>query len=155
MSRPDSKDVFALKPGVLSWLRDQAYDFVYYDIGTGLDFVGDMFRGPSGYSESLHRSAKKHDQRHAPETPLTKTEQATFVEMLKRTPGEPQMAYWKRKKALLNTADKKDLVAQHAALQKTMAGRKQDLQILAEHSSFSASPQRGQRPTQAKTRRRQ
>lgn len=83
MSRPDSKDIFAKKPGIFSWLRDRAYDFVYYEIGTGLDFVGDMFRGPSGYSKSLHRQTEKAQTRTPRAKPLAKAEQAAFAMMLK------------------------------------------------------------------------
>lgn len=63
MTRPDTKDIFAMKPGIFSWFRDQAYDFVYYEIGAGLVFVGDLFRGPLGYSKSLHRQTDKAQAR--------------------------------------------------------------------------------------------
>lgn len=155
MSRPDPKDIFAPKPGVFSWLRDQAYDFVYYEIGTGLDFVGDMFRGPSGYSQSLHRQAAKAQTRTPQAKPLTQSEQAVFLEMLKRGTSEPQMAYWKRKKALLNNPDKKDLVDQQRALDAALTKRQaKHPNINIEASPQFRSPTRTQGQKQSKARSR-
>lgn len=57
MSRPDPKDIFAQKHGIFAWLRDQAYDFALYEIGAVLDFVGDLFRGPSGYIGRVEQGA--------------------------------------------------------------------------------------------------
>ena len=115
MSRPDAKDIFAQKPSIFSWMRDRAYDFVYYEIGAGLDFVGDLFRGPSGYSGSLHRQAERAQKRTPTAKPLSKSEQVVFAAILTRQPSEPQMAYWKRKKALLKHPDKKALVTAQTA----------------------------------------
>lgn len=156
MTRPDTKDIFAPKPGFFSWLRDQAYDFVYYEIGAGLDFVGDLFRGPSGYSESLHRQTNKAQARTPEAQPLTKAEQAVFTEMLKRTPAEPQMAYWKRKKALLGNPDKQGLVAQQLDLDAAMAQRQNQKHpnIKVEASTLSGSPFRSQGKAQSKARTR-
>ena len=152
MSRPDPKDIFAQKPGLFSWMRDQAYDFVYYEIGTGLDFVGDLFRGPSGYSQSLHRQAEKAQARSPTAKPLTKTEQALFAAMLKRQPSEGQVDYWKRKKALLRYPDKKALVAAQKA-QAAAAGDPSS-KIVVEASTQTQSPLRSQSKTQAKARSR-
>jgi hypothetical protein len=155
MTRPDTKDIFAMKPGIFSWFRDQAYDFVYYEIGAGLDFVGDLFRGPLGYSKSLHRQTDKAQARTPEAKPLTKAEQAVFTKMLKRTPAEPQMAYWKRKKALLGNPDKQDLVAQQVALDAAMAQRqKNHPNIKVEASTLSGSPFRSQSKAQSKARTR-
>jgi len=119
----ERRDVFGEQPGLLTWLRDLAYDFLYYEIGTAVDFVGDLIRGPSGYSKSLHRQTERAEAKAKPETPLTKAEKQVFVDMIRREPGEPQIAYWKRKKALLNNPDKKNLVQQQTALLKARAAR--------------------------------
>jgi hypothetical protein len=153
MSRPDPKDIFAPKPGMFSWLRDQAYDFVYYDIGAGLDFVGDLFRGPSGYSQSLYRQADKAQARTPKAKPLTKTEQAIFAGMLKRTPSEGQVAYWKRKNALLGVPDKKQLVQQQQARDIGAAkAQSQRPKITVEASGLSPMPTRSGPTKQSKTR---
>ena len=150
MSRPESKDIFAPKPGIFEWLRDQAYDFVYYEIGTGLDFVGDLFRGPSGYSQSLHRQAQKAQKRTA-EKPLSKTDQAAFAALLKRQPSEGQVAYWKRKKALLRHPDKKALVtaqkAQKAATRDHASKIVEEASVApgAQERRTKSAQQRGQR----------
>ena len=155
MSRPESKDIFAPKPGIFSWLRDQAYDFVYYEIGAGLDFVGDMFRGPSGYSKSLHRQSNKAQARTPKTKPLTQSEQAVFLGMLKRGTSEPQMAYWKRKKALLNNPDKKELVDQQRALDTALTKRQaKHPNINIEASPHFRSPTRTQGQKQSKARSR-
>ena len=154
MSRPESEDIFAKKPGFFSWLRDRAYDFVYYEIGTGLDFIGDMFRGPSGYSQSLHKQSDKAQAKHKPEMPLTRDEKAVFVDMLKRTEGEPQVMYWKRKKALLNNPDPKGLVAQQIALQAEMSKRRGgDIQVEAARSSNPLNRSVRQKHTQKRSQR--
>ena len=150
MSRPDPKDIFAQKPGIFSWMRDRAYDFVYYEIGTGLDFVGDLFRGPSGYSQSLHRQAEKVQKRTPIAKPLTKAEQAAFATMLKRQPSEGQVDYWKRKKALLRHPDKKALVAGQKA-QNAATGNPAPKIVVEAHGAPGAQErrtkqqQRGQR----------
>lgn len=154
MSRPDPKDIFAKKPDLLTWFQDRAYDFVYYEIGTGLDFVGDLFRGPSGYSQSLHRQADKAQARTPEAKPLTKAERAVFTGMLRRTPSEPQMAYWKRKKALLGNPDKQGLVAQQLALDAAMAKRQKHPNIKVEASPQLGSPVRAESNKQAKARSR-
>lgn len=156
MSRPDSKDIFARKPGIFSWLRDQAYDFVHYEVGAGLDFVGDLFRGPSGYSQSLHRQMEKAQTRVPQAKPLTKDEQAIFAQMLKRQESEPQMAYWKRKKALLGNPDKQNLVAQQRALDAEMTKRqsKKHPNITIDASAVTPSPNRAQTKSKTKTRTR-
>jgi hypothetical protein len=155
MSRPDPKDIFAPKPGIFSWLRDQAYDFVYYDISAGLDFVGDLFRGPSGYSQSLYRQADKAQARTPDAKPLSKAEQATFAEMLKRTPSEGQVAYWKRKKALLGVPDKKQLMKQqHARDIAAVKAQSQSPKITVEASGLSPMPTRSRPTKQSKTRSR-
>lgn len=156
MSRPDPKDIFAKKPDLLTWFQDRAYDFVYYEIGTGLDFVGDLFRGPSGYSQSLHRQTDKAQARTPEAKPLTKAEQAVFTGMLKRSPSEPQMAYWKRKKALLGNPDKQGLVAQQLALDAAVAKRQNQKHpnIKVEASPQSGSPFRSRSEAQSKARTR-
>ena len=138
-----------------TWLRDRAYDFVYYDIGTALDFVGDMFRGPSGYSKSLHRQSEKAQARTPKSKPLTKSEQVVFLGMLKRGTSEPQMAYWKRKKALLNNPDKKDLVDQQRALDAALTREQaKHPNINIEASPQFRSPVRTQGQKQSKARSR-
>lgn len=155
MSRPSAKDPFAEKPGFFSWLRDTAYNFVYYDIGTGLDVLGDLFRGPSSYTESLHRQTEKAQARTPDAKPLTKADKATFAEMLRRTPSEPQMVYWKRKKALLQNPDKAGLVKQQRALEAAMAkGKTQQPKIKVDARTRSQPIMRAQTTKQTKTRTR-
>jgi hypothetical protein len=152
MSRPDPKDIFAKKPGIFSWMRDRAYDFVYYEIGTGLDFVGDLFRGPSGYSQSLHRQTQKAQKRTPQAKPLTKAEQAVFLSILKRKPSEPQMAYWKRKKALLRHPDKKALVTGQKA--QNAATRDRAPKIVVEANIAPGAQERRTKSTQQRGQRR-
>lgn len=152
MSRPDSDDLFALKPGFLSWVRDQAYDFVYYEIGTGLDFIGDLFRGPSGYSQSLHRQAEKAKTPKG--KPLSKAEQGLFATMLKREPGEGQVAYWKRKKALLRHPDKHALVTAHRANEKARQAQTGQDTIVVEANASPGGRARGMKRTQTRGQRR-
>jgi hypothetical protein len=152
MSRPDAKDIFAKKPGIFSWMRDRAYDFVYYEIGTGLDFVGDLFRGPSGYSHSLHRQAEKAQKRTPQAQALTKADQAVFLSILKRKPSEPQIAYWKRKKALLRHPDKKVLVTGQKA--QNVATRDRAPKIVVEANVALGAQERRTKPPQQRGQRR-
>jgi hypothetical protein len=147
MSRPDPKDIFAPKPGILSWLRDQTYDFAYYEIGAGLDFVGDLFRGPSEYSESLHRQASKAQTRIEKTHPLSKAERAEFAGLLHRRADEGQVAYWKRKKALLSHPDKKALLSGRQS-------QKAKAKIVVEASAASSAPVRGAKVMQKRSQRR-
>lgn len=152
MSRPDPKDIFAQKPGLFAWMRDRAYDFALYEIGTGLDFVGDLFRGPSGYSGSLHRQAAKAQKWVPTAKPLTKAEQTQFAAMLKRQPPEGQVAYWKRKKALLRHPDKKALVTEQNA-QDAATGNHAP-KIVVEANVAPGAQERRTKPTQKRGQRR-
>ncbi|MBM1691592.1 hypothetical protein [Sulfitobacter geojensis] len=153
MSRPDPKDIFTQKPSIFSWMRDRAYDFVYYEIGTGLDFVGDLFRGPSGYSQSLHRQAARAQTRTPKAKPLTKAEQAIFAFMLRRKSDEGQIAYWKRKKALLSVPDKQSLVQQHQDRAAKMAkDRSPRPQIVVDNVSPTQGLKRSKKPKNTKPR---
>lgn len=151
MTEQRSKGLRSATPSFLTWLRDRAYDFVYYDIGTGLDFVGDLFRGPSGYSQSLHRQAEKAQKRTA-EKPLSKTDQAAFTALLKRHPSEGQVAYWKRKKALLRHPDKKALVTAQKA--QKAATRDRATKTVVEANVAPGSQERRLKPTQQRGQRR-
>jgi len=148
----ERRDIFGEKPGLLTWLRDLAYDFVYYEIGTAVDFVGDLIRGPSGYSKSLHRQTERAEARAKTETPLTKAEKQVFVDMIRREPGEPQIAYWKRKKALLANPDKKDLVQQQTALLKAREARQRG-QIQVEAATVGGDYGRHRSQTRKATER--
>jgi hypothetical protein len=117
------RDLFALKPNIFSWLRDRAYDLVYHEGGAILDFVGDLIRGPSGYTQSLERQTRKAETRLKPEKPLSARETQAFAAMLRRQEGEEQIAYWKRKKALLRHPDKRALLRQAAADRKAEEAR--------------------------------
>lgn len=152
MSRPDPKDLFAKKPDIFSWMTDRAYDFALYEIGAGLDFVGDLFRGPSGYSGSLHRQAEKAQARNPRAKPLTKAEQTQFAAMLKRQPSEGQVAYWKRQKALLRHPDKKALVTGQKA--QTAATRDRAPKIVVEANVSPGAQDRRAKPTQQRGQRR-
>jgi hypothetical protein len=74
--------------------------------------------------------------------------------MLKRTEGEPQMIYWKRKKALLNNPDPKGLVVQQIALQAEVAKRRGgNIQVDAARSSNPMNRSTAQKQSRARSQR--
>lgn len=85
-------------------MRDGLYNFVNTEGGFTLHFFSDLIRGASP------RSTKQ--QTGQSQKPLNRSQQKVFDELLKRKQGEPQVAYWKRKKAMLNLTDKESLVQQ-------------------------------------------
>jgi hypothetical protein len=72
--------------------------------------------------------------------------------MLKRKPSEPQMAYWKRKKALLGNPDKKALVTAQQA--QTAATRDRAPKIVVDANVAPGAQERRTKPTQQRGRRR-
>lgn len=116
--------------GFWPWLRDKMYDVIYSEGDFALQFMADCIRGPEPVREQRHlaRQVAYQAGKQTFEKPLTKSEQASFTEILKRKPSEPQMIYWKRKKALLAAPNKQQLVVQFTELQKTLAQRKQQVQ---------------------------
>lgn len=132
MSRQKPQGVFTEPLGLLTWMRDKLYDVVYSEGDFALQFMADLMRGPDYGRETKHlnRQAKYQNskaslsQSSPSEKPMTKDDQRAFVELLRRKPSEPQMVYWKRKKAILNSPNKHDLLAQYKQLQANMAERK-------------------------------
>lgn len=116
--------------GLWPWLRDKMYDVVYSEGDFVLQFVADFFRGPEPAREERHlrRQMSYQAGKQTSEKPLTKSEQASFADLLRRKASEPQMIYWKRKKALLAAPNKQQIVAQFTDLQKTMAKQKKQVQ---------------------------
>jgi len=116
--------------GFLPWLFDQINTFITVEGDFALQFMADFIRGPEPAREEKHlerqmkiqASRGQHSSlRNVKNTvksqgkPLSKAEQKNFVDLLKRKPSEKQVLYWKRKKALLNNPNKRELVMQHAA----------------------------------------
>ena len=102
----------------LSSLRDQAYDVVYREGDTALQFLADLIRSPDeGRTEKYH-SRELHRREKAGETPLTSEDKIIFQKILARHENEKVIDYWKRKKAFLAFPHKKDLVAQYRKLER-------------------------------------
>lgn len=155
MSRPthNDKDVFAQKPGLFSWLRDKAYDFVYNEGDFVLQFGADLIRGVDPVRENKHiqRQMNYREQKTNSEKRLSNKEYAVFLDLLKRNPGEDQVAYWKRKKACLLSNDKQALVKQHS----NKMNDKQRQSIKVEAVGVKMPTRNKQKsPTRAKTRKR-
>lgn len=93
-------------------MRDAAFRFIEREGDFSLHFFADFIRGPSAVEE------KKKTKQAKAEKPLTHDEQQVFNELLQRRKGEDQIAYWKRKKAMLNMADKKSVVQEEIAARK-------------------------------------
>tara|TARA_Y100000389_G_C17186874_1_gene376848 strand:+ start:230 stop:670 length:441 start_codon:yes stop_codon:yes gene_type:complete len=99
--------------GFFSKLRDIAYDFVYREGDFTLQFFADFFRGTD--DRKARQQPSKQSQK---EEPFTYDERLFFDGLLKRKQGEEQMAYWKRRKALLKMTDKKRFVHEAMDAQK-------------------------------------
>lgn len=114
------------KPTFLQRLRDKAYDIVYSEGDFILQFTADFIRGPDPVRDDRHIQRQvKHwngrtvkGQGATSPKPLTVEQQRIFAKILKRKPSESQVAYWKRKKALLQTVDKQGLVKRHLQSEK-------------------------------------
>lgn len=117
--------------GFIPWIFNQVSTFIAQEGDFALQFMADFIRGPDYGRETTHlnRQVDYQTRKAVPtqtagaEKPMTKGEKQVFVNMLRRKPSEPQMIYWKRKKAILNSTNKHDLIAQHSALQVQMAKR--------------------------------
>jgi len=108
--------------GPFEWVRDRLYDFVNIEGDFALQFMADFIRGPEPAREEQHlkrqmqfQAGKQKNNTKTHQKPLSKAEQKIFVDLLRRKPSEKQVPYWKRKKALLNNPNKRELVTQHAA----------------------------------------
>ena len=101
--------------GFFSKLRDIAYDFVYREGDFTLQFFADFFRGTDKVNRKAHQQPPKQSKQ---EEPFTYDERLFFDGLLKRKQGEKQIAYWKRKKALLKMTDKKRFVREAMDAQK-------------------------------------
>ena len=113
--RPQLGDI---KPGVFDWIQNRLYDTVFHVGDTAQNFLWDVFQGPeSNHSQGYHHRQLGKRQRQG-ETPLTSLEKQTFEKVLKRYPNEKLTHYWKRRKALLNHPDKKNLVHQYQAIER-------------------------------------
>ncbi|MBL4745901.1 MAG: hypothetical protein JKY08_06000 [Flavobacteriaceae bacterium] len=168
MSRPthNDKDVYTQKPGFFSWIREKAYDFVYNEGDFALQFTADLIRGVDLVRENKHlkRQVKYHEhkkirtqsnQSYKPERPLTTNEQLVFVEIVKRKAGEPQMIYWKRKRILLASNNKLDLITQHKDMKKNTKNPKIKVDALSDMSiAKKYQKERVKTKTSGKTRKR-
>lgn len=95
-------------------IRDSLYNIVDSEGGFILHFFADLIRGGS----PKYRQQKRAEQS---QKPLNRSQQKIFDEMLKRRQNESQIAYWKRKKAMLNLADKETLVQKEILSRKHQA----------------------------------
>lgn len=105
-------------------IRDSLYHFVNTEGGFTLHFFSDLIRGASPRSTTQQTSQSQK--------PLNRSQQKVFDELLKRKQGEPQIAYWKRKKAMLNLADKESLVQQEIQSRKKQAQEQKKAQDIDE-----------------------
>ncbi len=103
---------------IITFLRDRAYDVVYREGDTALQFLADLIASPDeGRTEKYH-SRELRRREKAGETPLTTEDKRVFQKILARHENEKVTHYWKRKKAFLAFPHKKDLVAQYRKLEK-------------------------------------
>ena len=101
-----------------AWVRDQLYDFIFTEGDFALQMVGDLFRGYELKREIKHlerqvrhqqtrvsspsmKQSGNHQKTTHAQKPLSRKDQQTFLNILKRENGEGQIEYWKRKKWML------------------------------------------------------
>ena len=111
--------------GFFERMLDFTYRFVKREGDFSLQLFADFIRGPS-----IRRDEKIEKSKS--EIPLTYDENKIFQELLKRKQGEDQVAYWKRKKAMLNMADKKGFVQQEIQLRQQQTKGKNKEQVIGE-----------------------
>lgn len=104
-------------------VRDSLYNFVEREGGFTLHFFSDFIRGASPKYKQKQRAKYS-------EEPLTRSQRKIFDELLQRRHGESQIAYWKRKKAMLNLADKQSLVQQELHARKEQAQQQKKTQTM-------------------------
>ena len=111
--------------GFFERMLDLTYRFVKQEGDFSLQFFADFIRGPSIRRDEKIKKSKS-------EIPLTYDENKIFQELLKRKQGEDQVAYWKRKKAMLNMVDKKGLMHQEILFRKQQKKDKNKEQVIGE-----------------------
>ncbi len=105
-------------PPILGWIVNRMYDTVFHIGDTTQNFLWDALRGTDNANSQPYHHRQLGKRHRQGETPLTTVEKQTFEKVLKRYSGEKLIEYWKRKKALLNHPDKKDLVRQYQAIER-------------------------------------
>ena len=115
---------------IISKLRDFAYDTVFHVGDTALQFTADLIHGPDNYwSGGYHRrQSEKAERKNAkaiqkgekPAPRLDAGDRKVLDEMLKRQKNETTIEHWKRRKAMLDYPNKRELVDQY----KTITGQK-------------------------------
>ena len=115
---------------IISKLRDLAYDTVFHVGDTALQFTADLIHGPDNYwsggyhkrqSEKTERKNMKAIQKGGKPAPrLNAGDHKVLDEMLKRQKNETIIEHWKRRKAMLDYPNKRELVEQF----KTMTEQK-------------------------------
>jgi hypothetical protein len=126
-SKTTTSDHQNREEGIFSTIRDTLYNIVFTEGDFALQLVGDLIGGTSRAREAKHLERQIHrqerrvhgnkaDKHRTPTTaPLRYEERKVFQEIMQRHEGEEQVAYWKRKKRLLNHPNKQQLVAQELA----------------------------------------
>lgn len=113
--RPQAGDV---NQGIFDWLRDRSYDTVFHVGDTAQEFLWDVVQGPQVQRTGAYHSRILDSSRRRGELSLSFSERQSFEKMLSRTEGESIIEHWKRRKALLQFANKKALVSGYDALEK-------------------------------------
>lgn len=102
---------------IFSKLRDSLYDIVYSEGDFALQFIADLIHGPDAHRDAGHVKRQLQHQEKNFTVILTEKERAIFMIILSRKTGEEQVAYWKRKKLLLQHPNKKELVQNYITAQ--------------------------------------
>jgi len=143
-----------------AWLRDRAYDTVFYVGDTALQFTADLIRGPDNarHEPYMQRQLGKQERKNppeikknAPEKPLNFSEKQAITQMLRRRSGESIIEHWKRRKELLYHPDKRQLIATE---QKIEAEGKKDRSIRVERKTITSDYQQNRLRKAARTRKR-
>ncbi len=101
-------------------LGDFLYDTVFHVGDTALQFTADLIHGPDNYwsggyhkrqiSKSERVGLKRAKKQKATPRPLSIEERKVFTSLLKRQNGETIIEHWKRRKAMLDYPNKRELV---------------------------------------------
>ena len=102
---------------IFSKLRDSLYNIVYSEGDFALQFIADLIHGPDAQRDAGHVKRQLQHQERNSTVILTEKEKAIFMIILSRKAGEEQVAYWKRKKLLLQHPNKKELVQNYITAQ--------------------------------------
>lgn len=123
MSRRQAELSDETKPvPIWGWIQDRLYDTVFHIGDSAQQFLWDTMRGPEnarhdGYVDrQLQRTQRQTNQK-----PLNFEERQAFAELLQRGANESLVEFWKRRKALLDHPDKRDLAEQALAVKANQA----------------------------------